>query len=303
MLERLQKVLAARGAGSRREIEEWIRLGEVRIDGRVAQLGDKVEPDATLTLRGRPVVHREQAHRVGVYHKPVGEICARSDPSERRSVFLSLPRLRGQRWVSVGRLDLNTSGLLLFTTDGALAHALMHPSHELERTYAVRVLGVVDDGILARLLDSVMLEDGPARFDRIDAAGGDGANQWFHVTVREGRNRLVRRLWEAVGLQVSRLIRIGYGPIALGSGLRVGHFRDLSPAETQALYGAAGLEIPGKRRRAGPGRAGSKSGPGPGGGKPKPRPEPRGGKSESRPEPRGGKTKPPASRGFRKSPA
>ena len=262
MLERLQKVLAARGVGSRREIEEWIRLGEVRINGRVAKLGEKVEPHATLTLRGRPVVHREQAHRVGVYHKPVGEICARTDPSGRRSVFMSLPRLRGQRWVSVGRLDLNTSGLLLFTTDGALANALMHPSHELERTYAVRVLGAVDEGTLARLQDSVALEDGPARFDRIEAAGGDGANQWFHVTVREGRNRLVRRLWEAVGLQVSRLIRIGYGPIALGSGLRVGHFRDLGPAETEALYWAAGLEGPGKRKRTGPGRGPNARSPG-----------------------------------------
>jgi 23S rRNA pseudouridine2605 synthase len=269
MLERVQKVLAARGVGSRREIEEWIRLGEVRIDGRVAQLGDKVDPHVILTLRGRPVVYREQANRVGVYHKPVGEICARSDPSERRSVFMSLPRLRGQRWVSVGRLDLNTSGLLLFTTDGALAHALMHPSHELERTYAVRVLGVVDDGILARLQDSVMLEDGPAHFDRIEAAGGDGANQWFHVTVREGRNRLVRRLWEAVGLQVSRLIRIGYGPIALGSGLRVGHFRDLSPAETEALYRAAGLDSPRSRGGARFGKGGPKARPGPGGGKPR----------------------------------
>lgn len=244
MLERVQKILAARGVGSRREIEEWIRLGEVRIQGRVVQLGDKVEPEARITLRGRPIGSRVQAHRIGVYHKPVGEICTRSDPEKRRSVFLSLPRLRGQRWVSVGRLDLNTSGLMLFTTDGALANALMHPARELPRTYAVRILGEVDETLLQTLQTGVTLEDGPARFDHILPAGGEGANQWYHVTVREGRNRLVRRLWESTGLRVSRLIRIGYGPVVLGSGLRVGHFRDLDPAETKAVYQSAGLPLP-----------------------------------------------------------
>ncbi len=244
MSQRLQKFLAARGLGSRREIETWIERGEIRVNGRVAVLGDQVSSDDTILVRGRPVKGEERTHRWLAYHKPEGEICSRSDPEGRASVFASLPRLRGQRWVSVGRLDLNTSGLLIFTTDGELAHALMHPSHELEREYAVRVLGVVPEEVQRGLLQGIELEDGPARFDSLAEAGGEGANHWFHVTVREGRNRLVRRLWEGAGVTVSRLIRIRYGPVELGRGLKAGHFRDLDPREVKALYASAGKTPP-----------------------------------------------------------
>lgn len=249
MAERLQKYLAARGLGSRREIEGWIERGEVRVNGRVAQLGDQVGPDDTIHIRGRPVSTAAKAHRWLAYHKPEGEICSRSDPEGRSSVFAALPRLRGQRWVSVGRLDLNTSGLLLFTTDGTLAYGLMHPSRGLVREYAVRVLGAVPEPVQQSLLQGIELEDGPARFESVADAGGEGANHWFHVTVSEGRNRLVRRLWDAVGVTVSRLIRIRYGPVELGRGLKAGRFRDLEPAEVRALYMAADLAVPRPARK------------------------------------------------------
>jgi 23S rRNA pseudouridine2605 synthase len=265
MAERLQKYLAARGLGSRREIEGWIEAGEIQVNGRVATLGDQVDAGDTILVRGRPVKAEERAHRWLAYHKPEGEICTRSDPEGRSSVFASIPRLRGQRWVSVGRLDLNTSGLLLFTTDGGLANALMHPSRGLEREYAVRVLGEVPEDLQRRLLQGVELEDGPARFDSLAEAGGEGANHWFHVTVSEGRNRLVRRLWDAAGVTVSRLIRIRYGPIELGRGLKAGHFRDLDPGEVRALYAAADMAPPRPARVAGkrPVRGGPRKAAGP----------------------------------------
>lgn len=251
MSERLQKFLAARGLGSRREIEGWIERGEVRVNGRIAELGDQVGPDDTIHVRGRPVRSVAPAPRWLAYHKPEGEICSRSDPEGRSSVFAALPRLRGQRWVSVGRLDLNTSGLLLFTTDGALAHALMHPSRGLVREYAARVLGEVSEAVQHSLLHGLELEDGPARFESLLDAGGEGANHWFHVTVSEGRNRLVRRLWDAAGVTVSRLIRIRYGPVELGRGLKTGRFRELESAEVKALYAAAGLSVPRPESRTG----------------------------------------------------
>jgi 23S rRNA pseudouridine2605 synthase len=263
MAERLQKYLAARGLGSRREIEGWIERGEVRVNGLVAQLGDQVSPEDTIHIRGRPVGTAVPAHRWLAYHKPEGEICSRSDPEGRSSVFAALPRLRGQRWVSVGRLDLNTSGLLLFTTDGGLAHALMHPSRGLTREYAVRVLGEVSESVQQSLLQGVELEDGPARFQSLLDAGGEGANHWFHVTVSEGRNRLVRRLWDAVGVTVSRLIRIRYGPVELGRGLKMGRFRDLEVAEVRALYAAADLPPP--RPAGSPGRGRKPGRPSPAG--------------------------------------
>lgn len=262
MAERLQKVLAARGLGSRREIEGWIERGEIQVNGRVAKLGEQVNPDDVILVRGRPVRSVATDHRWLVYHKPEGEICTRSDPEGRPSVFAGLPRLRGQRWISVGRLDLNTSGLLILTTDGALAHALMHPSSGLVREYAVRVLGTVTEDTQAQVLRGLELDDGPARFLSLRDAGGEGANHWFHVTVAEGRNRLVRRLWEAAGVTVSRLIRVRYGPVELGRGLRTGRFRDLDAAEVAALYEAARLRpprpdrTPGRRERRGAGRAG-----------------------------------------------
>lgn len=250
MSERLHKMLARAGLGSRREVERWIAQGWVTINGRVARPGDQAGPEDEIAVQGRPVSTRAPEARVVAYHKPEGEVTARRDPEGRPTVFEHLPKLRQGRWVSIGRLDLNTSGLLLFTTDGELAHRLMHPSGGIEREYAVRVLGAVEPGVLERLCNGVELEDGPARFDAIRDAGGSGANHWYHVILREGRNREVRRLWNAEGITVSRLIRVRYGPVALGTGLRLGRWRALEPGEMQALYEAAGLAAP--RRNAPP---------------------------------------------------
>lgn len=248
MAERLQKILARGGLGSRREVEEWIKAGRVRINGIPAQLGDKVSDEDQVTVNGRPLSPRRlqaPSSQVILYHKPAGEICSRKDPEGRPTVFRSLPRPRQGRWVSVGRLDINTSGLLLFTTDGELANRLMHPSTQVEREYAVRVLGTVTEVILERLQRGVQLEDGLASFKRILDAGGEGANHWYHVILREGRKREVRRLWESQGIQVSRLIRIRFGPVSLPPGLRMGRWRFLEPSEFKAL-----LEIGGVERRA-----------------------------------------------------
>ncbi len=241
----MQKVLAAAGLGSRREIEGWIAAGRVSVNGKPAKLGDRVQPDDRVSVDGRPVKGLERSadtrRRVILYHKPEGELTTRKDPEGRPTVFEALPRLRGSRWVSVGRLDTNTSGLLLFTNDGALANKLMHPSAQVEREYAVRVLGQVTEEQLAALKQGVRLEDGMAAFDEITAAGGEGANRWYHVTLREGRNREVRRLWEAIGLTVSRLIRIRYGSITLPRELPRGAWRDATEEEMSALAGEAGM--------------------------------------------------------------
>lgn len=244
MQERLQKVLARRGLGSRREIERWIEAGLVQVNGRVARLGDRVGAEDRLSVRGKVIgaENRRRSPRVIAYNKPVGEISSRSDPQGRATVFARLPKLSGARWITVGRLDVNTAGLLLFTTDGELAHGLMHPAREVEREYAVRVLGEVADEQLRRLRQGVQLEDGRARFDRIVDAGGRGANHWYHCVLREGRKREVRRLWETQGVKVSRLIRLRYGPVVLERWLARGRWRELTAAETAALYETAGLE-------------------------------------------------------------
>ncbi len=253
MKERLQKLLATAGLGSRREIEGWIEQGLITLNGQPAKLGDKADKDDRITVKGKPVRFSsvQQRSRVIAYHKPEGEVTTRKDPQGRFTVFDHLPRLREGRWIAVGRLDYNTSGLLLFTNDGALANALMHPSHEVEREYAVRVLGAVNNGQLQAMRDGVMLEDGVASFDDIRDAGGTGANHWYHVTLREGRNREVRRLWEAQGVKVSRLIRVRYGAIELGRSLRPGRWRDLEVKEMAALYREVDLkfEIPKPVRR------------------------------------------------------
>jgi 23S rRNA pseudouridine2605 synthase len=247
MQERLQKVLARTGLGSRRHVEELIRSGRVEVDGKPAELGQKVSGREVISVDGRQVsigADAAVAAEVILYHKPVGEVCSRSDPEGRSTVFSSLPKPRGGRWVSVGRLDIGTSGLLLFTTDGELANRLMHPSQEIEREYAVRLLGEVTPAMLARLIKGVELEDGPARFTAIEESGGTGANHWYHVIIKEGRNREVRRLWESQGLTVSRLSRVRYGPVILERGLRPGKSRALTPAELRQLYKAAGLQMP-----------------------------------------------------------
>ena len=247
MQERLQKVLAQAGLGSRRLIEQWISAGRVVVDGKTAELGQKVSGRERISVDGRPVrivAAGKVRPEVLMYHKPVGEVCSRDDPEGRPTVFEALPRPRQGRWVSVGRLDINTSGLLLFTTDGELANRLMHPSQEIEREYAVRVLGEVDRSLLQRLLDGVELEDGVARFVAVTEAGGGGANRWFHVVIKEGRKREVRRLWESQGVTVSRLTRVRFGPLALERALRQGRWRPLTPSEQKQLYQAAGLKAP-----------------------------------------------------------
>jgi len=236
--EKLQKVLARAGFGSRRELESWIEQGRVSINGKVATLGDRVSEKDVIRVDGN-VVPREKMgggrRRVLMYHKPVGEVTTRSDPEGRPTVFDHLPNLRNGRWVAVGRLDINTAGLLLFTSDGELAHRLMHPSRQVEREYAVRVMGEVPPEMIKRLQEGVDLEDGKAHFDSIVDAGGEGANHWYHVTLLEGRNREVRRLWESQGVMVSRLIRVRYGPVTLPRWLRDGKFDDVPAHQLQAL--------------------------------------------------------------------
>jgi 23S rRNA pseudouridine2605 synthase len=241
---RVQKLLAAAGVGSRRTIEQWIREGRVTIAGRPAQLGDRASPGDDIRLDGRRLAldaldsagHAEPA--LLAYHKPVGEVTTRRDPQGRPTVFDRLPPPRGGRWIAIGRLDVGTSGLLLFTTDGALAHRLMHPSAEVEREYRVRVRGRPTDAALRALSRAVDLEDGPARFDRITEERGageraGGSHTWYRVVLREGRNREVRRMWEAVGHEVSRLERIRYGPIELPADSRPGSWRHLELAELE----------------------------------------------------------------------
>jgi len=240
--EKLQKVLARCGLGSRREIEGWIEEGRVTVNGRVATLGDRVAEGARVAVDGRPVnlVPARQTRCI-LYHKPVGEVCSRRDPEGRPTVFDRLPGLKSGRWISIGRLDFNTSGLLLFTTDGELANALMHPSAEIEREYLVRVMGEVDEAVLERLREGVMLEDGPARFTAVKPGGGEGINRWYYVTLVEGRNREVRRLWESQGLTVSRLKRVRFGDLLIPSRVRQGQWEELEPKAITGLYRAAGL--------------------------------------------------------------
>jgi 23S rRNA pseudouridine2605 synthase len=240
--ERLHKRLAQAGCGSRRTVEEWIRAGRVTVNGLPAEIGASVTPGDVVCVDGAPVQWEQTAPvpRVLLYNKPAGELCTRSDPEGRATVFDRLPRVEG-RWVAVGRLDFTTLGLLLFTNDGELAHRLMHPSRGVEREYAVRVLGQVDEAMLQRLRRGVMLEDGESRFDAVIDAGGQGSNHWYHVIVREGRNREVRRLWESQGVTVSRLMRVRYGPVSLPKGLPPGRYRELGPDDVNLLRKAAGM--------------------------------------------------------------
>lgn len=244
--EKLQKVLARAGQGSRREIESIIAENRVSVDGKIATLGDRINVNSGVKVRiDGHLINLTQAQkevcRVLMYYKPEGELCTRHDPEGRATVFDRLPRLTGARWIAVGRLDINTSGLLLFTTDGELANRLMHPSREVEREYSVRVFGAVDDAMLNRLKKGVQLEDGPANFKEIKFVGGVGMNQWFDVTLMEGRNREVRRLWESQGIQVSRLIRIRYGNIKLMKNLPRGGWQEMGLADVNYLRELVGL--------------------------------------------------------------
>ena len=240
--QKLQKVLANLGLGSRRKMERWIEEGRVTVDGSVATLGDRVHAGQALRLDGKPLeVDAAEQVRVLLYHKPVGEVCSGDDPEGRKTVFERLPKLKGGRWISVGRLDFNTSGVLLFTTDGALANALMHPSNAIEREYLVRVMGRVDEPMLERLQDGVELDDGPARFSDIQEGGGDGINRFFYVVLMEGRNREVRRLWESQGTTVSRLKRVRYGEVFLPSKLKKGQWLELPQRDVDVIYQMAGL--------------------------------------------------------------
>ena len=231
MSERLQKLLAGAGHGSRRGIEEWIRAGRITINDRVAQLGDRASAADRICLDGKrlDLGGSRDAVDVLLYNKPLGEVTTRSDPEGRPTVFDHLPEPRSGRWIVVGRLDVNTAGLLLFTNDGDLAHRLMHPSSEVEREYRVRVRGTPPAEVIQRLLSGVALEDGPARFDRIHAEPGEGSHSWFRVELHEGRNREVRRLFEHEGFEVSRLTRMRYGTVDLPPDLRAGAFLWLEP--------------------------------------------------------------------------
>lgn len=235
--QRLQKFLAHQGVGSRREIEAWIAAGLIQVNGATAILGTKVTAQDAITIKGQPLKTKAPKQRVILYNKPVGQICTRLDPQNRPTVFSALPPLDNQRWIGIGRLDINSSGLILFTTDGELAHTLMHPRYNLEREYAVRILGKVTKEMQNKLLKGVTLDDGTsANFASIEFVGGKGANSWYNVILKQGRYREVRRIWETQGVQVSRLIRIRYGTIKLPRDLAEGDFQELEYAMVKKQF-------------------------------------------------------------------
>ncbi len=234
MSEKVQKILANAGIGSRRQIEGWIQEGRITVNGRLATIGDRMTYHDIVCVDGREIKlikSKNQKTRVLLYHKPEGEMCTRHDPEGRPTIFERLPLIRNSRWICVGRLDLNTSGLLLITNDGELANQLMHPSSQIEREYAVRIRGEVTPEMIRKFKKGIRLDDGMAKFEEMTEAGGTGSNHWYHVVVKEGRNRLVRRLWESQGFTVSRLIRIRFGNVYLSSGLRQGKHIELTDDE------------------------------------------------------------------------
>lgn len=263
---RLQKYLSDLGVGSRRNVEQWITEGRIRVDGQLAELGQRVTDGSRISLNGRSLGRRRvttRDTRVIAYNKPEGEICSRDDPENRPTVFRHLPKLRGARWVAVGRLDINTRGLLLFTNNGDLANDLMHPKTALEREYLCRVFGDVDDAALVTLRTGVRLGDEDIAFRQVQRQRGEGRNTWYRVVVTEGRYREVRRLWESVGCRVSRLVRVRYGSVKLPRGLRPGDWKELKPADVAVLTRAV---EPGRSAKPGaparPGRGGGDRGAG-----------------------------------------
>jgi 23S rRNA pseudouridine2605 synthase len=235
--QKLQKVLAQAGLGSRRAMEVWIEAARVTVNGKVATIGARVTPADRIQVDGRDVRVESAAQpaRVLIYHKPEGEIVTRDDPQGRETVFSKLPRLRGARWLSIGRLDVSTSGLLIFTTSGELANSMMHPRFAVEREYAARIFGALSAEHLDKLRQGIVLADGEARCELLEDEGGEGANHWYRIIVSEGRNRLVRRMFEAVGFTVSRLMRVRFGVIRLPPRLKRGQFSELEPDEVRRL--------------------------------------------------------------------
>lgn len=236
-MPKLQKALADLGLGSRREIEDWIAAGRVSVNGEPAHVGQRISLHDKVKVSGRLVQLRQATRlpKVLIYHKPEGEIVSHDDPEGRPSVFEHLPRIKSGRWIAVGRLDYNSCGLLVLTNNGDLANRLMHPRYNLEREYAVRILGELSDEAAQQLTAGIELEDGPAKFLRLYSTGGDGANRWYEVTLSEGRNREVRRMFAAVGVTVSRLMRVRYGPIHLPPQLKRGQYRALTDTEVKSL--------------------------------------------------------------------
>ena len=251
MSEKLQKVLAAAGYGSRRELEQWITDGRVEVNGKPAKLGDRVTAEDAISVDGKRIklAAADQKIRVLLYNKPEGEVCTRSDPEGRKTVFDNLPRLAGERWVVVGRLDMNTTGLLLFTNNGELANRLMHPSYQVDREYLVRVHGAVDDAMIKRLREGVLLEDGPAKFSDVVPGERVGSNGWYTVALVEGRNREVRRLWESQDVEVNRLKRVRFGPIFMPSYVRMGQWIELDDRALSDLLAATKMSASKKQRK------------------------------------------------------
>lgn len=270
---KLHKVLAEAGLGSRRDMEELIVAGRVSVNGEPAHIGQRILPTDQVRINGKLVQRKvsKRPPRVLIYHKPAGEIVSTSDPEGRPSVFERLPQIKAGKWLAVGRLDFNTEGLLLFTTSGDLANRLMHPRYGIEREYAVRTLGELEEGMRQKLLAGIELEDGPAQFSRIVDGGGEGVNRWYRVTIGEGRNREVRRMFEAVGLTVSRLIRTRYGTLTLPSTLKRGRWEELDEHAVRQLMAASGMEKAAAQGKGGNSRQGQKRGQSGGGAAPRSR--------------------------------